>query len=188
MLSNHISARVSPRSLEILSFWAKAILASALMAVAAQISIPLPFVPITGQTLALIIIAFTLGSKLATASLTLYLLEGALGLPVFANGTFGISALFGPSGGYLLSFPFAAFVMGKLADNGCLSSFVKTSLAATLGTGIVFIGGLAQLSFFIPAADLLQVGLYPFILGGIVKAFIATLIAPSIFKLIQKKK
>lgn len=171
-----------------MSFMIKALMASILMAVSAQITIPLPFVPITGQTLALSIIALSLGSKIATASMVMYLLEGALGLPVFANGSSGMAALAGPSGGYLLGYVPSAYLIGKFADKGCLNSFFKTAIAVFLGTAITFVFGLAQLSFFVPMAALLATGLYPFIAGGVIKGFIATIVAPYIMKSISKNK
>lgn len=170
-----------------LSFMVKALIGSVLMAVAAQITIPLPLVPITGQTLALCILALSLGSKVATASMVLYLIEGALGLPVFANASFGLATLAGPSGGYLLGFIPAAYLMGKFADKGCVNSFFKTSVAVFLGTAITFVFGLAQLSLYIPVTQLLDAGLYPFIAGGIIKGLIATIIVPYTVKLTSRK-
>ena len=169
-----------------LTFLTKTIVGSAIMAISAQITIPLPFVPITGQTLGLIIVSLSMGSRAAVASIILYLTEGALGLPVFALGTSSIAVLLGPSGGYLWGFIPAAFVMGLFADKGSSTSFVKSAIAGTLGTIITFAFGLAQLSLFVPMNELLVIGLYPFVLGGIIKCALATLTIPTVYRFFQK--
>src|SRR5271156_1600548 len=101
---------------------------SALLALGAQMSLPVPFspVPITGQTLALPLVVALLGTRGATLAALAYLAEGALGLPVFAPaGGFapGFAAFFGPTGGYLIAFPLAAFVTGWLFDRGLWNGF-----------------------------------------------------------------
>ncbi len=169
-----------------ITFLTKTIVGSTIMAISAQITIPLPFVSITGQTLGLIVVSLSMGSRAAVASIILYLTKGALGLPVFALGTSSIAVLLGPSGGYLWGFIPAAFVMGLFADKGCSTSFVKSAIAGTLGTIITFAFGLAQLSLFVPMNELLAIGLYPFVLGGIIKCVLATLTIPTVHRFFQK--
>lgn len=162
------------------AFWLKTFIGANLIAIFAQIAVPMYPVPITGQTLALTVIGFALGRKAGTAAVLLYLLEGALGLPVFANGGAGIPVLLGPSGGYLFGYVPTAFVLGYFSDKGVLKSVWKSIAVALLASVITFAFGLAQLSFFVPADKLLAAGLYPFIIGGVIKAVLASvLVAPS---------
>ena len=170
----------------VLAFIGKALLGSGIMAISAQITIPLPFVPITGQTLGLTIIALSMGSKVATGSIALYLLEGALGLPVFALGSFGVMSLLGPSGGYLWGFLPAAYLIGLISEKKL--TFLSAFVAGSVGTAVVFASGLIQLSFFVPLEDLLSVGLYPFLVGGLIKIILATLAVPSAHRLFSKIK
>ncbi|OOR99701.1 biotin transporter BioY [Haemophilus paracuniculus] len=162
------------------AFWLKTLIGANLIALFAQISIPLPLVPITGQTLALTVVGFALGRKAGTAAVLAYLAEGAIGLPVFANGASGLGVLFGASGGYLIGFVPTAYLLGYFSDKGVLNSFVKSVGVALLATIVTFAFGLAQLSLFVPADKVLEFGLYPFVLGGIVKAVLASaLVIPS---------
>lgn len=169
-----------------LAFWIKTVIGANLIALFAQISVPMYPVPITGQTLALTVVGFALGRKAATAAVVLYLLEGVAGLPVFANFSSGIQALFGPSGGYLIGFIPTAYVLGYFSDKGVLNSFVKSFGVAMLATVITFAFGLTQLSFFVPADKVLEFGLYPFILGGVIKAFLASVLVIPAHKFFSK--
>src|ERR1044072_1187364 len=90
---------------------------SLLNALAAQIAIPIGPVPITMQTFAVTLTGALLGSRLGAAALIAYLIEGAVGLPFFAAGTAGLGVLLGPTGGYLVSFPAAAYITGAFAEN-----------------------------------------------------------------------
>ncbi|MGL4389157.1 MAG: biotin transporter BioY [Brevinema sp.] len=157
-------------------FIIKSILGSLILAISAQVTIPLPLVPITIQTLALTIISLSLGSKAATSAVSLYLLEGIMGIPVFAYASSGINILVGIRGGYLIGMIPAAFFMGYFADQNYLKSFIKTAAVSILGTVIVMMFGLLQLSMFVPREYILAVGFYPFILIDIVKVTIASLL------------
>src|SRR3989338_6477176 len=109
---------------------------SLLVTLGAQVSLPLPFspVPVTGQTFAVLLLGATLGARRGAAALLLYLAEGAAGLPVFAPGGLpGVARLAGPTGGYLLAFPAAAFLVGRLAEK--LPRRWWTWLGAALGAG-----------------------------------------------------
>lgn len=161
-------------------FWLKTFIGANLIAIFAQISVPMYPVPITGQTLALTVVGFALGRKAATSAVLFYLFEGIIGLPVFANGSAGLQVLMGPSGGYLLGFVPTAYLLGYFSDKGVLSSIWKSIAVAMLATVVTFAFGLAQLSLFVPADKLLAFGLYPFIIGGVIKAVLASvLVAPS---------
>src|SRR5256885_3813912 len=107
---------------------------SALIALAAQVRIPLPFspVPVTGQTFAVLLVAAALG-RLGLASVIAYLIEGAAGLPVFAGGTFGVTTIVGPTGGYLIGFALAAAIVGSAAEQGWDRHLVTSLVVVVLG-------------------------------------------------------
>ncbi|MCP4685235.1 MAG: biotin transporter BioY [bacterium] len=155
----------------------------------AYLSINLPFspVPITGQTLGVLLVAMALGRTRGTAVVLAYLVEGAAGLPVFAGGKAGVAALMGPTGGYLLGFLAAAWIVGTLADKGWDKGYVKSILAMTLGTTIIFVCGLTQLSLFVPGNTLLAMGLYPFLTGAALKIAAASVLLPSIWKFLGSR-
>lgn len=168
------------------AFWLKTALGANLIAVAAQFSIPLPLVSITLQSLAVTLVGFALGRKAGVAAVLLYLLEGALGMPVFANGKAGFAVLMGPSGGYLFGFVAMAFVLGWFSDRGVLQSFWKSAAAALLANIVMFVPGLIQLSFFVESGKVLEAGLYPFIAGGIVKSVAAALLVAPAYRFFKK--
>lgn len=157
---------------------------NALLIISAQIAIPLPFspVPITGQTFGVLLTAMALGRVRGAAVVGLYLVEGAAGLPVFATGLGGVAILTGPTGGYLLGFLLAAFVVGSLADRGWDRVYWKSLSALTLGTVLIFACGLLWLSNFVPADALLATGLAPFVPGAVYKIVAAFWIAPKVAK------
>jgi len=164
--------------------------ASLLMALLAQIRFILPFspVPITGQTLGVLLIGTVLGSKRGAIAMGAYLLQGISGLPVFAGGAFGLAYMFGPTGGYLLGFIPAAFVCDLLAEKGMDRHIVTTLLAMVIGTGIIFACGFSWLSAFVGPAQALVLGVYPFILGGALKIGIAGALLPAAWKFVGGRK
>jgi biotin transport system substrate-specific component len=115
-----------------------------------------------------------------------YLIEGAAGLPVFAGGSAGFVRFIGPTGGYLAGFLVAAGVVGYLADRGWDRRLYSSAAAMTIGTALIFLSGLAWLSTLVPVEALLQTGLYPFVPGAVVKIALASVILPSIWKLVRK--
>ena len=149
------------------------------LAAASQVAIPLPFtpVPITLQPLVVVLAGLMLGPAAGAASMVLYLAAGAAGLPVFTPlGAPGIARFFGPTGGYLIAYPAAAFVAGALARRD--STLLGRWLAATAGIAVILIGGVAGLAILnLSLARALAIGLTPFALLDVVKAFIAALIA-----------
>ena len=153
---------------------------SIVTALAAQLAIPLPWspVPITGQTFAVLLCGATLGARRAFLAQLLYLAEGAVGLPVFAGGALGVAKLLGPTGGYLLAFPFAAAVTGLLAERGWDRHFSTMLVAMLLGSSVIFGLGLIGLSRFVPAPGLLAAGLWPFVPGDLIKSTLAALAFP----------
>ncbi|UCD64938.1 MAG: biotin transporter BioY [Candidatus Zixiibacteriota bacterium] len=163
---------------------------NALLVLCSYIAINVPFspVPITGQTFGILLIAMTLGRVRGTAVVAAYLVEGAAGLPVFAGGTAGLVKFFGPTGGYLVGFLAAAYVVGSLADRGWDRSYLRSVAAMVIGTAVIFAVGLAWLSRLVPAEMVLTMGLYPFIPGAAIKVALASVILPSVWKLTRRKK
>lgn len=157
------------------------------LAACSYISITLPFspVPITGQTFGVLLVAMTLGRVRGTAVVAAYLLEGAAGLPVFAGGTAGLVKFFGPTGGYLFGFLAAAYIVGSLADRGWDKNYIKSIIAMSLGTVVIFIMGLLWLNAFVPDGSLFAMGLFPFIPGAVLKIGLAFSILPSIWKFVK---
>ncbi len=150
------------------------------LATLAQIAIPLPFtpVPITGQTFGVTTMALLWGRERATAVFGLYLLEGLVGLPVFARG---MSVIFvGPTAGYLVGMWIACFVVGALADRRCTQTFLKSLAACTVGSAIIFVCGLIGLSIFMGTEGLLSAGLFPFLLGDLMKNVAAALLVTRV--------
>ncbi len=157
---------------------------SVLIAASARVEIPLPYtlVPITGQTFAILLIAALFGARRGAATVLAYLAEGAAGLPVFAGGAAGVFHLFGPTGGYLLGFVPAAFIVGWLAQRGWDRRFSTSALAMIIGTLVLFIPGLIWYSFFVGPQNVLAAGLLPYIPGAIVKIALATALLPAGWK------
>jgi biotin transport system substrate-specific component len=154
--------------------------ASLLTGLAAQAEIRVPglVVPITGQTFAVLLTGAVLGARRAFAAQVLYILEGVMGLPVFAGGASGPMVLAGPTAGFLVAFPFAAAATGALAERGWDRRFVSMFLAMLAGSTLIFAGGLAWLSRFVPGDALLSQGLFPFIPGDLIKSSLAALAFP----------
>lgn len=162
-------------------------LGSLLVAALAQVSIPLPFtpVPITGQTFAVLLVGAALGARRGAASLGLYVAQGAFGLPVFAGGASGLAKLTGPTGGYLVGFVAAAYVVGFLAERG-LDRRLWTALGAfVIGELVIYLVGVPWLAQFIGWDKALVGGLWPFLPGDAVKAVLAALALPSAWALVR---
>ncbi|MDT8897414.1 biotin transporter BioY [Thermanaerothrix sp. 4228-RoL] len=160
---------------------------SLLVAGLAQIRIPLPFtpVPITGQTLGVFLVGATMGSSRAALSLGLYLLAGSLGLPFFAGGASGWNHVFGPTGGYLLGFILAAYVVGHLAERGWDRSILRVAAMFAIGEAIILGLGALVLSRFIGLEKAWLGGILPFLPGDAFKALIAALLLPTAHKIID---
>ena len=145
--------------------------ASWIIAISAQITIYLPFspVPITGQTLAVLMAGLILGKTLGTASIAAYLVQGAAGLPFFAGGKSGLATLFGPTGGYLFGFLAAVYIVGMLSELRLKRSVIQASSAIVIGNVIIYVFGLVWLARFVGESQVLQLGLYPFLIGDLLK-------------------
>ena len=156
---------------------------AALIALAAQISLSLPFtpVPITGQTFAVTTTAAALGLRTGAASSVLYVGAGLVGLPVYANGGSGWHAVSGATGGYLIGFVVCALIVGWCGDRGWASSFSSTVGAMLLGETVIYLCGLLWLrhSLHTPLGKTLELGLYPFVVGDLLKVYAAAAVLPS---------
>ncbi len=143
----------------------------ALTAVGAYVAFPLPGtpVPVTLQTLFVLLAGALLGPWLGAGAMATYLALGAVGLPVFAGGGSGLPWLLGPTGGYLVAFPAAAFATGWIAEGG--RGWLRLVGAFVLGTAVIFAGGSAQLALLTasPITDAAALGVVPFLPGAVVK-------------------
>lgn len=155
---------------------ALAVIGSLFVAIAAQINIPMVPVPMTLQTLAVLSIGAAFGARLGAATLALYAVEGAAGLPVFAQMKAGAAIISGPTGGYIVGFILAAALVGYLAEKGWSRDIPKMVMAALLGAIVLYIPGLVWLHQFANGwSQTFEWGITPFILGDVVKAVIAAL-------------
>ena len=156
------------------------------LALTAQISIYLPFtlIPMTGQTFGVLLIGLVYGRKLGTSTIAAYIGMGALGFPVFAGLSSGLVFL-KPSGGYIIGYFFAVILCGYLAEIGWTKSYAKTLIILLLAEIVIYFFGLIQLSFFVKR-DLFLLGLYPFVVGDVIKVLLVTFILPSTWKFLKK--
>ena len=173
---------------------------TALTAAAAQISVPLPLtsVPLTFQPMIVLVGGFVLGSRLGFASQVLYLAAGIAGLPVFAASVTlppGALRLLGPTGGYLMAYPIAAFVAGYLAERGFDRRYLTSVLAMFAGLAIIFVSGITWLGLFartltgsapVGMQAALATGLYPFILPDVIKLALAAGLVPALWRLVGR--
>ena len=161
-----------------------------LTAAAAQLSFPLPFtpVPFTIQPMIVLIGAAALGSRLGALAQVFYLMLGIAGLPVFAFSPElpqGVARLMGPTGGYLLAYPLAAFVTGLLAERGLDRHYLSSILAMGVGLSVVFAGGVLWIARLAGIDAALSMGLYPFIIVDVVKVVAAGLVLPTAWKFLR---
>jgi biotin transport system substrate-specific component len=162
---------------------------SLVTAVSAQIAVPLPFspVPLTGQTFGVLLTGALLGPRLGALAMLLYLAEGGLGLPFFAGGAAGPARLLGPTGGYLLSYPLAAWLTGSLAVRGWDRRPLTMLAAMLLGSLAIFAVGAAQLSHFVGVHHAFWMGVLPFLPGDALKALLAAGLLPLGWKWIGRR-
>ena len=164
---------------------------SILIALCTQVAIGYP-VPVTGQTFAVLMAGMLLGSRRGALCVLAYLAQGAAGLPVFAHGKAGLVVLFGPTGGYLVGFVAAAYVVGILAERGWDRRAGTTVLAMVLGNLVLYAGGLIWLTCLVHlfgkslgGGSVLAIGLVPFLAGDILKIILAAALLPAGWKLIR---
>ena len=161
-----------------------------LTAAAAQLSFPLPFtpVPFTIQPMVALLGAAALGSRLGAMSQLLYLMLGMAGLPVFAFSPalpLGVARLLGPTGGYLMAYPAAAFVTGLLAERGMDRRYLSSILAMGVGLSVIFLGGVSWIASLAGLPAALATGLYPFVVVDVIKVVAAGLVLPTAWKFLR---
>lgn len=162
--------------------------ASAIIAIAAQIAIPLPFtpVPLTLQPIAVILVGAVLGSTRGAAAATLYLLEGLSGLPVFAQGHAGPLWLIGPTAGYLYSYPFAAFVAGWFSERGWGRTIGRAMCGMLVALAVIYAGGWSWLALTAGPRSAFAMGIAPFVLADLIKVIIGAALLPYAERLIHR--
>jgi biotin transport system substrate-specific component len=164
---------------------------SGLMALSSRLSLPLPFtpVPVTGQTLAVLLISGLLGMRMAVSVQLLYLAQGLAGLPVFAPGaTWGVARLLGPTGGYLAGFVVAAGIVGWMADRGYGKRLGSALLMVVFGNFAIFAVGVPWLKWMMRVdwEQAVTLGLWPFLIGDLYKIVLAAMLLPGSWRLFNK--
>lgn len=174
------------------ALWRPAIVlcGTAILALAAQVSVPLPFspVPVTGQTLAVLLLGGALGARLGALTVAAYVVAGAAGLPVFAGGAAGAARLVGPTGGYLVGFIAAAAIVGWAAERGWTTRVTRTIAAMLLGEAAIYAFGLAWLARFPLPVSLFDAGLLPFVVGDIYKVGVAVALLHPATRAVQRAR
>lgn len=158
---------------------------TALVALSAQIAVPMFPVPMTMQTFAVLLVGATLGASRAASSMALYLALGAFGVPVFAGATTLAGVL--PTVGYLVGFVAAAALVGWLARNGWSKGALRVAASFALGSVVIYafgVGGL-MLTLQLTPAQAFAAGVVPFVLGDLVKALLAAAVLPAAWKLLK---
>ncbi len=169
-----------------------AVLGSIALWISAKIQVPFYPVPVSMQTLVVLMIGMAFGWRLAGATVALYLAEGLAGLPVF-SGTpekgIGLAYMVGPTGGYLLGFLLAAVAVGWLAERGFDRTIITTAIAMLIGSILIYIPGLLWLGSVVGwDKPVLEWGLTPFLFGDAAKLVLASLLMPALWKLVGSKK
>jgi len=180
------SAHADSRALRVAERVGAVAFVTVLTAIAAQITVPLPFtpVPLTLQPMAVLIGGAAIGARLGMMSQLAYLALGIAGLPVFAASPAlaqGPARLLGPTGGYLMAYPIAAFVTGWLAERGFDRRYFTAVLAMACGLAVIFAGGVLWLTRVLQPAAALAAGFYPFIVEDVIKLLVAGGVMPSLW-------
>ena len=164
-------------------------LGTALMTLSAKVNLPLPYVPMTLQTVVVLMIGAAYGWRLGSATMIAYLAEGALGVPVFAGPVGGIAPLVGPTAGYLFGFVAAAVVTGWLAERGWDRSLALLFIAMAIGHIVILAAGFGWLAFGLGlgVAKAWQVGIVPFIAASLVKNALGATLMPAARRLIERR-
>jgi len=181
--------RPSARSRALALDVALVVAGAAFVALLAQVEVPLWPVPITGQTLAVVVVGAALGARRGAAALTTYLLAGLAGLPVFAGFTGTLAAVAKPSFGFIIGFIGAAFVAGWFAERAWDRRPALAFVGFVAASVIPFVFGIPYMALILNTfggaslgiAEILDFGLWPFVLGGLIKAAVAALLIPGVW-------
>lgn len=165
------------------------VLGTALLTLSAKVNLPLPYVPMTLQTLVVLMIGAAYGARLGGATVMAYLAEGAIGLPVFAGPVGGLAPLVGPTAGYLAGFVVAAIVTGWLSERGWDRSVPRLFVAMGLGHIIILAAGFAWLAFGMKLGveKAWLVGIAPFAAGSVIKNALGAALVPAIRRLVDRR-
>jgi biotin transport system substrate-specific component len=161
---------------------------SAVLALSAKAQVPFWPVPMTLQTLAILVIGMAYGSKLGTATVLLYLAQGFVGLPVFAGANAGPAYFMGPTAGYLVGFVVSVWLIGWLAERGWDRSLLRGTIAMTVGHGVILALGVAWLSTLVGFEKAMAVGLHPFWAATVLKTALGVAIMQAAWKLALKRR
>ena len=156
-----------------------------ILAISAQLKVPFYPVPITMQTLVVMLIGFTFGARLGSSTVLVYLASGAIGAPVFAGGA-GLAYMSGPTGGYLFGFLVAVYLIGFFTEKGYGRTFISTLLLALAGTIVFYLFGVAWLTTILGFEKAIKFGLLPFLYGDVLKLFLLAFSIPATWKLVVK--
>ncbi len=161
---------------------------SLFIAACAQFAIHIGPIPITGQSFAVLLTGALLGSRLGAAAVIAYLIEGAIGLPFFAGGGAGLVRFLGPTGGYLIAFPAAAFITGAFAEHGWDKRYLTAVAAMAIGSLIIFLGGWAWYAILTntPPVAAFKIAVLPFLLGDVIKIALGAAVLPTGWALLKK--
>ena len=162
---------------------------SLFIAACAQFTLPIGDVPITGQSFAVLLTGALLGSRLGAAAVAAYLIEGAVGLPFFAAGGSGIARFLGPSGGYLVAFPAAAFITGAFAEHGWDKRYHTAVAAMAIGSAVILLSGWAWYSIITntPFDLSFKLAVMRFLPGDVIKIALAAAVLPTGWALLKRK-
>lgn len=167
------------------------VVGSLLLTASAKAQVPMWPVPMTMQSFVVLVIGMAYGSRLAAATVGFYLLQGAVGLPVFAGTPekgIGLAYMMGPTGGYLAGFMVAAAAMGWLAERGWDRTLWRATIAMAIGTTLMFIPGVTWLAVLIGWSKAVAAGLTPFILGSVLKLALAAALMPLAWKAVAARE
>ena len=161
---------------------------SLFIAACAQFTIHIGPIPITGQTFAVLLTGMLLGSRLGAAAVIAYLIEGAIGLPFFAGGGAGLVRFLGPTAGYLVAFPAAAFIVGAFAEHGWDKRYETAVAAMAIGSAIIFLGGWAWFAILTNTSPIaaFKLAVLPFLLGDVIKIALSAAVLPTGWALLKK--
>lgn len=183
-----LADRLVPLRSPVLRTAVQVVLGVAFLAALAQVRVQVGPVPITGQTLGVLLLGAAYGATLGLGTTLAYLVAGAAGFAVFSGGEAGLATLLGPTGGYLLGFPLAALLVGGLAVRGWDRRFASSAAAMVLGNVVIYACGLTWLSRFAPdLSTTLAWGLWPFLAGDALKIALAAGLLPVAWRMLGRR-
>jgi len=160
----------------------------ALTAIAAQVTVPIWPIPVTGQTVAVLVVGLATGALRGAISMTMYALLGAAGLPIFSNSSSGIDWISGRTGGFIIGFIAAAAFAGWMAQRGLDRTMLRSLAVATTATAVIYLVGLPLMAVTqsLSVEETLQIGFYPLLIGAVVKIAVVTVINTASWAAIRR--